>query len=122
MYCFRNVPGVCRIGTYVGNGDVDGPMLDVSFGGRWIIIKSSASGGGWACFDTARDTVQPLTKYLQVDLNATESPSGLTIDALATGFKIRDTHSWLNTSGTTYHYIAFADVATGSELPPIPGR
>ena len=122
MLCFRNVPGICDIGAYVGNGDADGPMLNVGFKGRWIIIKSSASGGGWVCFDTARDTVQPLTVYLQTDSPVAETASGLTIDALATGFKIRDTHSWLNTSGTTYHYITFADVAAGSGLPPILGR
>ena len=122
MLCLRNVPGVCQIGAYVGNGDADGPMLETSFGGRWILIKSEASGGGWVCFDTARDTAQPLTVYLQTDSPVAETPSGLTIDALASGWKIRDTHSWLNSSGTTYHYIAFADVAAGATLPPIPGR
>ena len=122
MLCFRNVPGICDIGAYVGNGDADGPMLNVGFKGRWIIIKSSASGGGWVCFDTARDTVQPLTVYLQTDAPVPETSSGLNIDALATGFKIRDTHSWLNSDNTTYHYIAFADVAPGAGLPPIPGR
>ena len=122
MYCFRNVPGVCDIGTYVGNGDADGPMISVGMLCRWVVIKSSASGGGWTCFDTARDTAQPLGNWLQLDANVTESTTGPTIDALATGFKVRDTHSWLNTSGTTYHYIAFADVAPGTGLPPILGK
>ena len=121
-YCFKNLPGVCQVGKYIGNGNADGPMLNLGFEGRWIFIKSSASGSGWACFDTARDTAQPLNKWLQLDTNDTESTTGLTIDALATGFKIRDTHSWLNSDNTTYHYIAFADVAPGAGLPPIPGR
>ena len=120
MYCFRNVPGVCQVGTYVGNGDADGPVLDVGMQCRWVVFKSSSTGG-WICFDTARDTAQPLTHHLYMNEPDAQSPSGLTIDALANGFKIRDTHSTLNTSGRTYHYIAFADVATGTGLPPIPG-
>ena len=121
MYCFRNVPGVCQVGTYVGNGDADGPMVNVGMQCRWVILKSSSTGG-WVCFDTARDTVQPLTKYLQIDEPVAETASGIDIDALANGFKVRHTHSWINTSGTVYHYIAFADVAPGTGLPPIPGK
>ena len=121
MYCFRSVPGVCQIGTYVGNGDADGPMLSVGFESRWIIIKSSGTGG-WICFDTARDTVQPLTKYFSMDDSAAETTSGLTIDALATGWKIKDTNSLLNSSGTTYHYITMANIVSGTGLPPIPGK
>ena len=120
-YCFKNLPGVCQVGKYIGNGDADGPMLNLGFEGRWIVIKTSSTGG-WACFDTARDTAQPLGNWLQLDSAAAESTTGLTVDALATGFKVRDTHSWLNSSGTTYHYIAFADVATGIGLPPILGK
>ncbi len=121
MYCFRSVRGVCQIGTYVGNGDADGPMLNVGFESRWIIIKSSGTGG-WICFDTARDTAQPLTKYFSMDDSAAETTSGLTIDALATGWKIKDTNSLLNSSGTTYHYITMANIVSGTGLPPIPGK
>jgi len=48
MYCFRNVPGVCQTGTYTGTGSVDGPMVNVGMQCRWVVIKSSAAGGGWA--------------------------------------------------------------------------
>jgi hypothetical protein len=43
-------------------------------------------------------------------------------DITATGFKIRTTSSAYNTLNSGYFYIALADVATGSGLPPIPGR
>ena len=120
-YCFKNTPGVCMAGTYVGNGSTDGPVINTGFSGRWIIIKS-AGATGWVCFDTARDTIQPLTHYVYIDAADAEAASGFTIDALANGFKIRDTHSYLNSAGTVYHYISVADVASGTGLPPILGK
>ena len=26
--CFRSVPGVCKVGSYIGNGNADGPYID----------------------------------------------------------------------------------------------
>ena len=122
MYCFRTVPGVCQIGTYVGNGDADGPMLNVGFEGRWIMIKSSDSGG-WIILDTARDTVQPLDNYISANADTAEgTTSGIALDALAHGFKIKGADSAINFNGRTYHYMAIANVATGTDLYPIPGR
>ena len=121
-YCFKNTPGVCMAGTYVGNGDADGPIINTGFLGRWIIIKSAASSAGWICLDTVRDTVQPLTAFIYMDTTAAEAATGFTIDGLANGFKIRDTGSSINSAGTVYHFISIADVATGAGIPPILGR
>jgi hypothetical protein len=120
-FCFKNTPGVCMAGTYVGNGSADGPVVNTGFSGRWIVIKS-AGGTDWVCFDTARDTVQPMTAYIYMDTADAEAASGFTVDALANGFKIRDTHSYLNSAGTVYHYISISDVGSATGLPPIPGK
>ncbi|MBN86077.1 MAG: hypothetical protein CL885_00990, partial [Dehalococcoidia bacterium] len=122
MYCFRSVTGVCHLGTYIGNGSTDGPIVNVGFRPRWILVKNIGGAGGWVCFDTARDTAQPLDQYLDMSENHAEVTSGLDIDVLAQGFKIRIGHSWLNNAGVKYGYMTMVDVISGFNLPPIPGK
>tara|TARA_R100000315_G_scaffold33481_2_gene13638 strand:- start:11270 stop:13657 length:2388 start_codon:yes stop_codon:yes gene_type:complete len=126
MYCFRNVPGLLQAGEYVGNGNVDGPVILTGFKIRFLLIKGSGSGQEWQIYDTARNvTNDDSSVYLQADSDGAEGTDHKDLDLLSTGgggFKLRDTTSTLNTSGTSYFYVAIADVATGTGLPPIPGR
>ena len=122
-YVFKNVPGVCQVGRYFGNGSTDGPLVNVGFRPRWIFLKGDVSPQEWLIYDTARDPFNnDATLYLEHD-SGTEGTSGVkSVDFLANGYKIRDTSTTFNQSGTDYYYIAIADVASGSGLPPIPGR
>ena len=121
MYCFRSIPGVSRCGYYTGNGSSDGPFLNMGFTSRFVLIKS-LSTGGWNMYDTVRDEVQPLDKFLVANSAATETTDTRPIDVLAQGVRIRTTDAELNTDGQKYFYMAMADVATGVDLPPLPGR
>tara|TARA_R100001163_G_scaffold57933_1_gene46039 strand:- start:2121 stop:4037 length:1917 start_codon:yes stop_codon:yes gene_type:complete len=122
MYCWRSVPGFCHIDTYLGNGSTDGPIINLGFRPRWIMIKSASVAGNWVCFDTVRDTVQPLSNYIQMNDPAVETTSGIDIDALAGGVRIKVGHSHVNQSDKTYCFFAMADVVSGFNLPPIPGK
>jgi hypothetical protein len=120
-YAFRNVPGLLRVGLYKGNGNALGPYVPVGFKPRFILLKGAIANTEWHMFDTARGVYNENSKYLEADTTASEgSTKGM--DMLANGFKLRTVSSDNNSSGTTYFYLAIADVATGSGLPPIPGR
>ena len=123
MYCFRNVAGLLHAGKYVGNGSSDGPMILTGFQPRFLLIKGDVSGQEWEIYDTARNpTNDDSPVYLEPDNDGAEGTDHKDLDLLSNGFKIRDTTPTLNTSGTSYFYVAIADVATGTGLPPIPGR
>ena len=134
FYAFRSVPGVCKIGSYIGTGDgtgsdtVDGPYISTGFKPRWAIIKwvtgGSLSDEGWVVKDTARQTVNPNDDAdIYASLSGAEA-AGAThgIDFLADGFKVRGGGGAVNKSGATYLYMAMAEIGGNGTLPPIYGR
>lgn len=122
-YVFKNVPGLCGIGKYTGNGSADGPYIPLGFQPRWIMVKSVSSAHEWTVYDSARETFNDGSSlYLHPDTSGAEGTDYKDLDILAQGFKARDATANLNTNGGTYLYIAIAEVASGVGLPPIPGR
>ncbi|WP_421876604.1 DUF7483 domain-containing protein [Pacificispira sp.] len=124
LYAFRSVPGVCKVGSYIGNGAAGGPFVWCGFRPRFLMIKVASGGtGNWELWDTQRLEYNPHTDSLRANSSAAEvtfASGGL--DILSDGFKHRQTSGDMNTSGYTYVYLAIADVAGGGNLPPVPGR
>jgi len=110
-YCFAEKKGFSKFGSYVGNGNADGPFVYTGFKPAWFLVKqSSASGQHWYLFDNKRDTFNAVTRQLYPSLNAAESnDTGSPIDFTSNGVKIRNTSGHDNTSGATYIYMAFAE-------------
>ena len=133
-YCFRSVPGVCKVGSYTGNGDgtgsdtVDGPYVNCGFKPRWILFKWLSGGGlsaeGWVAKDTARQTVNPNDDADLIPNGSNAEAAGAThgADILSDGFKIRGGGGAVNKSAATYLYMAMADIGGNGTLPPIYGR
>ena len=136
FYAFRSVPGVCKIGNYLGNhAGQPGPAayINCGFTPRMVMVKNlSTSGDGWMVFDTARHPFN-VTSALVWDNTTVESSltSYGSIDILANGFKIQastDTSSSavrihaLNESDNVYLYLAMADIGGNGDLPPLYGR
>ena len=108
-YCWQNVEGMQKFGSYTGNGNSDGPFVYLGFRPRLLVLKRTTSSGYWNVFDSARSTSNPVNKYLS--WNSTDAEAdGADVDFLSNGFKVRSTASGVNTSGTTYLYMAWADV------------
>jgi hypothetical protein len=119
-YCFADVKGFSKFGSYTGNGSADGPFVYTGFKPAWIMIKkSSASGSGWMIFDTKRNpTNDGATLRLPANTTDSESTDHI-LDILSNGFKIRDSDATLNTSGATFIYMAFAEhpFVTSTSIP-----
>ena len=110
MYCFSEVKGYSKIGSYKGNGNADGTFVYTGFRPTWILLKqSSTSGAGWRMHDTKRGiSGNPEDETLYASANNAES-TGRDVDFLSNGFKLRTDSGDGNSSGATYIYLAFAE-------------
>ena len=109
-YCFAEVKGYSKFGSYVGNGSTDGTFVYTGFKPAFVLMKSSSTGENWHIFDDARNTFNPADKDLRPNLANAETTSSVSnIDFLSNGFKLRNSDADYNGSGTTYIYMAFAE-------------
>jgi len=122
-YCFKNVPGVCKIGSYKGNGSADGPFSYTGFRPSWVMVKRTDSTTDWHIIDVKRDPYNVMDSFLFANLSLYESSdAAYNRDLLSDGFKIRASLPYVNASGGSFLFIAMADIAGGGDLPPIYGR
>ena len=110
-YCFAAIPGYSAIGSYVGNGYGNGPLINLGFRPRFIMIKSKALVSNWLVFDSARDPANTNLMLREVDLNLVSvEGSAPAFDILSNGFKCLDAGGGAtNYSGYPYIYMAFAE-------------
>jgi hypothetical protein len=109
-YCFAEVEGFSKFGSYTGNGSADGPFVFCGFRPRWVMFKrTDTAGGGWNIRDTSRNTQNSANLGLFANLSNAESTQA-NIDILSNGLKMRDAGgAETNASGGTYIFAAFAE-------------
>ena len=111
-YCFSEVAGYSKFGSYTGNGSSDGPFVFCNFRPAWIMIKdSTGSGNSWYISDNKRNTYNVVNGRLMANLSNDESTSVSICDFTSNGFKIRTSDSGWNTSSSTYIFAAFSETA-----------
>ena len=108
-YCWTPIAGFSAFGSYTGNGSADGPMVYTGFRPKWVMFKISSATGNWFIRDTARDLYNASTSSLFPNLSDAENPSGVSLDILSNGFKLRTSSSGVNGSGETIIYMAYAE-------------
>jgi len=110
-YIFSERQGFSKQGVYTGNGNANGAFVYTGFKPAWVMIKSTASGEDWFIWDNKRPGFnKSFNPYLQPNTNNAEyDGSGAFAQLLSNGFKINGTSSYLNSSGGTYIYLAFAE-------------
>ena len=108
-YCFAEIPGYSKIGSYTGNGSADGTFVYCGFRPKYVLIKCiNAAGTYWHVFDSARDTYNPENLMLFPNGNDAESAAssyGRNLDFTANGFKLRGADGHVNGA---YQYIFYA--------------
>jgi len=117
-YCFAEVEGFSKFGSYTGNGSSDGPFIYTGFRPAWFMIKNISTGGtgyDWIIHDTRRSIYNPSDTQLIANSTVIENrdsgnnSSTAEIDILSNGFKHRTSSGGRNLSGNTYIYMAFAE-------------
>jgi hypothetical protein len=118
-YCFADVKGFSKIGSYTGNGSTDGTFVYTGFKPAMVIWKEDAVRG-WYMMDNKRNTFNVTNNFVRPNDSAAESTAANSIaDFLSNGFKLRGTGSDVNGSGSTYIYMAIAEnpFTTSSGVP-----
>ncbi len=117
-YCFADVKGFSRIGSYTGNGAADGTFSYTGFKPTWVLLKIYSSTDSWFIFDTATSIAggnNPNSYYQRPnETSAQGTSSSLSMDLYSNGFKCRNTDTALNSSGATYAYYAIGQTLVGS--------
>jgi len=109
-YCWAEIEGYSKIGSYVGNGSSDGSFVYCGFKPAWVLIKKTNGSGNenWRLFDSSRCSTNQNNKHLLPSSNSAESTE-TGMDFLSNGFKLRDNDAHQNQNGTTYIFAAFAE-------------
>jgi len=111
-YCFNNVQGYSKFGSYVGNGNASGPFIYTGFKPAFVMIKPSSYTEAWVIIDAARNPYNQAMLQLNPNSDGAEyNGASVTngIDILSNGFKVRTSRTELNTSGGSLIYMAFAE-------------
>ena len=108
-YCFSEIAGYSKFGSFVGNGNNDGPFIFLGFSPALIIYKNVSAGStDWIMFDPKR--IHDGTNLDYVEPNTSDAEGYLAVDILSNGFKLtHETNSKFNGSGNTFIYLAFAE-------------
>ena len=110
-YCFADVKGFSKFGSYTGNGNADGTFVYTGFKPAFIMVKPSSIGNeAWKLYDNKRNIFNVVENGLNASDSQVEgSGSGNYIDFLSNGFKLRTNDTRQNGSGATNIYMAFAE-------------
>jgi hypothetical protein len=108
-YCWAEIAGFSKFGSYTGNGSTNGPFIYLGFRPKYLMVKRTNDIGEWGLHDTARDTYNTVNKVIFAHASTAEIGSIDFYDFTANGFKIRSSNDNRNASGSTYIYAAFAE-------------
>jgi hypothetical protein len=107
-YCFAEVEGYSKFGSYTGNGSTDGPFVYCGFRPAWVMVKRTDATGFWTMLDKNRPEYNVTNLALYANASNAES-TGQDTDFLSNGFKPRTTDSDVNSNGGTHIFMAFAE-------------
>jgi hypothetical protein len=121
-YCWHDVEGYSKIGSYQGNANADGTFVYTGFRPAWVMIKCLTGDvyRGWLILNTAMATYNPagntntlFANSSQVEGyrgNGSSAATNVNVDVLSNGFKIRSTaNAETNSTSVGYIYTAFAE-------------
>ena len=123
-YCFNDVQGYSKFGSYTGNGNANGTFVYTGFKPAFIMIKETTNSGNWTLYDNKRAGFNSKSTFLYANTNAAEDTSNtIWLDMLSNGFKILESNNLVNRSGGNYIYMTFAENPfTSSAGTPVTAR
>jgi hypothetical protein len=107
-YCFAEIPGYSKIGSFDAITSADGTFIYTGFSPAFVLMNKTTAAQNWYITDSARNPYNVADKQLSPNLADAESASAYT-DLLSNGFKLR-----FSDTGT-YIFIAFAENPFGGK-------
>ena len=121
-YCFANVEGYCRIGSFENPSSSIGAFVYCGFRPAFILgrcarnISSSSGAGDWVIQDTTRNPFNNPSDNNTIAVNVANAEDNyyaatqVAVDILSNGFKIRHSNSSpLGDPGRLYIFMALAE-------------
>jgi hypothetical protein len=112
-YCFAEIAGFSKFGSYTGNGSSAGPFVYLGFRPEFIMIKRTDTTASWLVVDAARSPNNTsvnggMQNVLLPNTSGTEDTGADICDGVSNGFKFYQGAASFNANGGTYIYMAFA--------------
>jgi len=110
-YCFASKEGFSKVGSYIGNGNVNGAFVFTGFRPAWVMFKKTSAADDWVIIDSTRDIDNVASQTIYANLTAAEDSNvtNRSVDFLSNGFKLRSSGTYINLNGGTFIYLAFAE-------------
>jgi hypothetical protein len=110
-YCWAEIAGFSKFGSYTGNSSTDGPFVYTGFRPKFIMIKRTDTTSDWHIHDAARNTYNVTNNTLYPSGNYAEdvNHTAVMFDFTANGFKVRASHPTSNNNGSSHIYMVFAE-------------
>jgi len=115
-YCFAEISGYSKFGSYTGNSSTDGPFIYLGFRPKFVIFKDYSNAHSWIMVDSSRNTYNVAGDYLRAESSAVENATysvanNTAVDFLSNGFKLRNAgvNSGENNGSSNYLYMAWAE-------------
>ena len=105
-YCWTEVGGFSKFGSFTGNGSTDGSFVYCGFRPLFVMTKCSPNASHWHIYSQVLDP-NP-TGFLRATETTTYQDYNY-CDFLSNGFKIRDNGTEANRAGANFVFMAFAD-------------
>ena len=115
-YCFSDRAGYMKTGRYKGNGNVNGSYIFTGFRPAMILLKMDGSNN-WRIIDDKRLGYNQNNYVLYPSANAVQSTEK-GADIFSNGFKMTNTTTGSNGSGSSYYYIAFGQTMVSTNNVP----
>jgi len=106
-YCWAEVSGYSKFGTYAGTGSSHSVTL--GFRPAFLMVKRTNADNEWHIIDSTRQPSNPNDTFLFANTTAVENTGDNAITLTATGFTLESSNGRTNADGGTYIYMAFAD-------------
>ena len=111
-YCFSEVEGFSKFGSYSGNNSTDGPFIYLGFRPALFVVKCTNTTGSWYAYHAPALNYNPMGiqgQPLGWDLAGTDTTADTSwyVDALSNGVKIRNNSNFDNASNS-FVYMAWA--------------
>jgi hypothetical protein len=108
-YCWAEIAGFSKFGSYTGNGSTDGVFIYLGFRPEFLMIKTTSQVNEWIVVDSARATSNVIGNYLLASTSAAEDSGYTLVDFVSNGFKMRNSFGGWNGSSENIIYMAFAE-------------
>jgi hypothetical protein len=112
-YCFADVQGFSKFGSYTGNGQAStsSPFIYTGFKPAFVIIKNTIDTHGWSITDNKRNGYNENSVFLYANTSDADASYPMT-SFYSNGFQPIEAGAdkgATNQSGDTYIYMAFAE-------------